>query len=137
MKDNSIDTEVWITQLALANELRVSIQVVHNWVRRGKLETVKLPGSRIRLVNRLQGISLKHYWKTKKKVKVITLSIIYQNVKAKVNVLQNVGISLFYDVMIVIGLFFCWNITPCLPMDINPIPYENNFKEQLFKSKNY
>jgi predicted site-specific integrase-resolvase len=61
MKHNSIDTEVWITQLALANELRVSIQVVHNWVRRGKLETVKLPGSRIRLVNRLQGISLKHY----------------------------------------------------------------------------
>ncbi len=47
-----IDSNVWVTQLALANELSVSIQRVHNWVRRGKIEYMFLPGSRIKLVNK-------------------------------------------------------------------------------------
>lgn len=53
IKDNdSLDVTIWVTQLALADELGVSVQNVHNWVRRGKIEWKKLPGSRIRLVNK-------------------------------------------------------------------------------------
>lgn len=48
----NIDTSIWITQQALANELEVSIQRVHNWVRRGKINIQKLPGSKIVLVNK-------------------------------------------------------------------------------------
>lgn len=49
---NKIDTSIWITQQAFADELGVPVQNVHNWVQRGKIEWQKLPGSRIKLVNK-------------------------------------------------------------------------------------
>ena len=51
IKDN-IDTSVWITQKALADQLNVNVQNVHNWVRRGKIDYQRLPGSKIILVNK-------------------------------------------------------------------------------------
>jgi len=47
-----IDPEVWITQQALANELGVTVQCVHNWIKRNKIESMVIPGSRLVLVNR-------------------------------------------------------------------------------------
>lgn len=47
-----IDLSIWVTQQALANQLGVKVQNVHNWVRRGKIQSQKLPGSRIPLVNK-------------------------------------------------------------------------------------
>jgi hypothetical protein len=48
----NLDTNVWVTQQALADERNIPVQNVHNWVRRGKIDFKKLPGSRIRLVNK-------------------------------------------------------------------------------------
>ncbi len=47
----SINTSVWITQQALADQLGVKVQNVHNWVQRSKIDWQYLPGSRIKLVN--------------------------------------------------------------------------------------
>jgi len=49
---NNIDTTKWITQQALANELGVTVQCVHNWIKRDKIESMKIPGSRLVLVNK-------------------------------------------------------------------------------------
>lgn len=52
---NEIDTSVWLTQKELANRLNVKIQNVHNWVQRGKIETLEyefIPGQKIVLVNK-------------------------------------------------------------------------------------
>lgn len=48
----TIDTDTWITQQALADQLGIKVQNVHNWVRRKKISFQKLPGSKIILVNR-------------------------------------------------------------------------------------
>jgi len=47
-----IDSEKWVTQLALADSLGISVQRVHNWIKRGKIDYLTLPGSRIKLVDR-------------------------------------------------------------------------------------
>lgn len=52
MSNKTIDTSVWITQQALANELGIAVQNVHNWVQRDKIKWQKLPGSKIVLVNK-------------------------------------------------------------------------------------
>lgn len=49
---NQIDTSVWITQQSLANELGVTVQCVHNWIKRKKIESMVIAGSRLILVNR-------------------------------------------------------------------------------------
>ncbi|HRH55005.1 MAG TPA: hypothetical protein PLN38_16865 [Chitinophagales bacterium] len=40
---SNIDFTQWVTQQALANDLGVSIQRVHNWTRRGKIEKKAFP----------------------------------------------------------------------------------------------
>jgi len=47
----TIDTEIWLTQKALADQLGIPVQNVHNWIRRGKIESKKI-GPRITLVNK-------------------------------------------------------------------------------------
>lgn len=48
----NIDMRKWVTQQALANELNVSVQRVHNWIKRGKIQSLKIEGSRLVLVDR-------------------------------------------------------------------------------------
>lgn len=51
----NIDTTIWITQQALADELSLPIQNVHNWVQRDKIDHMEyefLPGQKIVLVNK-------------------------------------------------------------------------------------
>lgn len=49
----SIDTDIWITQQQLADEMNISIQRVHNWVQRKKIESMRVKElGNIRLVNR-------------------------------------------------------------------------------------
>lgn len=52
MAQTTIDTTKWITQQALASERGVTVQCVHNWIKRNKIESMKIPGSRLVLVNR-------------------------------------------------------------------------------------
>lgn len=47
-----IDTDIWVTQQALAAELGVTVQCVWNWIKREKIEVKTIPGSRLRLVNK-------------------------------------------------------------------------------------
>lgn len=47
-----IDFTRWITQQALANELGVTVQCVNNWIRRKKINSIKIEGSRLVLVDR-------------------------------------------------------------------------------------
>ncbi len=47
-----LDLNIWITQQALADQLEVKVQNVHNWVQRNKIEWEYLPGSKIKLVNK-------------------------------------------------------------------------------------
>ncbi len=54
----NIDADTWITQQKLADELGVSIQRVHNWVQRKKIDTKLIPELKITLVNR-NSISVK------------------------------------------------------------------------------
>ena len=47
-----LDMNIWVTQQALANELGIPVQNVHNWVQRNKIEWMLLPGSTTKLVNK-------------------------------------------------------------------------------------
>jgi DNA-binding transcriptional regulator YiaG len=50
-----IDHTIWVTQQQLAKHLGVKVQNVHNWVQRGKIDTLEheyLPGIKIVLVNK-------------------------------------------------------------------------------------
>lgn len=49
---SNIDTNVWVTQAALANELNVTVQCVHNWIKRNKITAKKIEGSRLVLVDK-------------------------------------------------------------------------------------
>lgn len=49
---SKIDTNKWVTQQAMANELGVTVQCVHNWIKRNKIESLTIPGSRLVLVNK-------------------------------------------------------------------------------------
>ncbi len=57
---NNIDTNIWITQQALASERGVTVQCVHNWIKRKRIESMKIPGSRLVLVNRDTAPTPKH-----------------------------------------------------------------------------
>lgn len=51
----AIDTTKWVTQQTLADELKVKVQNVHNWVGRGKIQSKEyefLPGQKIILVDK-------------------------------------------------------------------------------------
>jgi DNA-binding XRE family transcriptional regulator len=52
MAGKNIDTSKWITQQSLANELGVTVQCIHNWIKRKRIESMKIPGSRLVLVNK-------------------------------------------------------------------------------------
>lgn len=52
MAQTTIDTTIWITQQALANELGVTVQCVHNWIQRKRIVSMKIHGSRLVLVDR-------------------------------------------------------------------------------------
>ncbi len=58
MDSIKIDSEIWITQQSLADELGVTIQRVHNWVQRKKIDAKLIPELKITLVNR-NSISVK------------------------------------------------------------------------------
>ncbi len=58
MKEININPDVWVTQQILANELNMSVQRVHNWIKRNKIETKYIPALKITLVNR-NSISVK------------------------------------------------------------------------------
>jgi hypothetical protein len=49
----TIDSNIWITQQRLANELGTTVQRVHNWIKREKIESKFIPELNITLVNRL------------------------------------------------------------------------------------
>lgn len=49
---NNIDTNIWVTQQALANELNVTVQCVHNWIERKRISSKKIEGSRLVLVDK-------------------------------------------------------------------------------------
>lgn len=49
---SKIDTSIWITQQSLAAELGVTVQCIHNWIVRDKIEYKVIPGSRLILVNK-------------------------------------------------------------------------------------
>jgi|HubBroStandDraft_2_1064218.scaffolds.fasta_scaffold292673_1 hypothetical protein len=50
---DKIDTNIWVTQQQLAKELGFSIQRIHNWVQRKRIETLYINELNITLVNRL------------------------------------------------------------------------------------
>lgn len=52
MAKNSIDINVWVTQQSLANELGVKVQTVHNWIKRKRIASKKIEGSRLVLVDK-------------------------------------------------------------------------------------
>lgn len=49
---NNIDFSVWVTQQSLATELNVSVQCIHNWIARKKIQSKRIDGSRLVLVDR-------------------------------------------------------------------------------------
>jgi len=49
---NNIDLSRWVTQQSLANDLKVTVQCVHNWIKRGKIDSQKIDGSRLTLVDK-------------------------------------------------------------------------------------
>lgn len=52
MATNKTDLNVWVTQQALATELQVKVQCVHNWIKRNKIQSKRIEGSRLVLVDK-------------------------------------------------------------------------------------
>lgn len=52
MKLKVLDPNIWITQAALAKELKVTVQCVNNWIARDRIKYLKIPGSRLVLVDK-------------------------------------------------------------------------------------
>jgi len=52
MAKKSLNLNIWVTQQALADELDISVQTVHNWVQRNKIEWQLLPGSTTKVINK-------------------------------------------------------------------------------------
>lgn len=52
MSNNNVDMDVWITQQAMAALHGVKVQAVHNWIKRGKINSKKIEGSRLVLVDK-------------------------------------------------------------------------------------
>jgi DNA-binding transcriptional regulator YiaG len=57
---SNIDTTKWITQAALAAELGVTVQCVHNWIKRKRIDKMSIPGSRLVLVDKTTAPAPKH-----------------------------------------------------------------------------
>lgn len=49
---NKTDLSKWVTQQSLASELKVTVQCVHNWIKRNKIQFKKIEGSRLVLVDK-------------------------------------------------------------------------------------
>lgn len=49
---NKTDLSKWVTQQALATELQVKVQCVHNWIKRNKIQSKRIEGSRLVLVDK-------------------------------------------------------------------------------------
>lgn len=49
---NNIDHSRWVTQQSLASELEVTVQCIHNWIKRGKIDSKKIGDSRLVLVDK-------------------------------------------------------------------------------------
>ena len=49
---NNTDLNQWVTQQALATELEVTVQCVHNWIERKKIASKRIDGSRLVLVDK-------------------------------------------------------------------------------------
>lgn len=64
-KNETLDLSIWITQRALADELGIAIQNVHNWVQRGKIKVKKLPGNTTLVDRTSLIINDNHYKRTK------------------------------------------------------------------------
>lgn len=52
MTSKKLDLDVWVTQQSLANEMNTSVQRVHNWIKRGKIQSKTIKGSRLVLVDK-------------------------------------------------------------------------------------
>lgn len=52
MSENKIDMDVWITQQSMAALHNVTVQCVHNWIKRNKVDSKKIEGSRLVLVDK-------------------------------------------------------------------------------------
>jgi predicted site-specific integrase-resolvase len=52
MTSKKLDLEKWQTQQSLANEMNTSVQRIHNWIKRGKIQSKKIKGSRLILVDK-------------------------------------------------------------------------------------
>lgn len=49
---DKINIKKWVTQQALADELGVGVNTVNNWISRGKIKWMFLPGSSLILVKK-------------------------------------------------------------------------------------
>ena len=71
IKNTKIDFTVWVTQQVLADELKVNVQNVHNWTKRGKIQSQWyefLPNQKILLVNKETiSVNNQHYKRRDKK----------------------------------------------------------------------
>lgn len=65
METKNIDLNVWVTQQALATEYSVTVQCVHNWIKRKKVDSKQIEGSRLVLVDKTSVVSDKRLNKTK------------------------------------------------------------------------
>lgn len=52
MTQKNIDLNKWVTQQSLATELGVTVQCIHNWIKRGKIDSKQIDGSRLLLVDK-------------------------------------------------------------------------------------
>ncbi len=52
MNSNSVNMDVWITQQAMAKETGFTVQCIHNWIKRGKIDSKRIKGSRLVLVDK-------------------------------------------------------------------------------------
>ena len=60
MRAHEIDYSIWVTQQQLADELQMSVQRIHNWIKRNKIEAVYIDELHLTLVNR-NSISIKYF----------------------------------------------------------------------------
>ena len=59
MNTNHVDLNSWVTQQSLANELGVTVQCVHNWIERKRIQSKRIAGSRLVLVDKTSLIPAK------------------------------------------------------------------------------
>lgn len=50
--ENKVDFNKWVTQQSLAAERDVTVQCIHNWIKRNKIDSMKIEGSRLVLVDK-------------------------------------------------------------------------------------